>query len=85
MPRGETRDIPDNAVVHNSVIKRMEADPTYRPGNLIIGGGGRGVRVAPPEAGTGKWQVVRDQGHPVGEVFQKDNTMFSHRVAGGAT
>ncbi|KIX09560.1 uncharacterized protein Z518_00640 [Rhinocladiella mackenziei CBS 650.93] len=42
LPMGETRDIPADAQIHNSVIKRMQHDPKYRPGNLIIGGGGRG-------------------------------------------
>lgn len=57
LPKGETRDIPANAVVHSSVIKRMLADPKYRPGNLIVGGGGRGVRHAPEGMGIGKWCV----------------------------
>jgi hypothetical protein len=68
LPRGETRDMPDDAQVHSSVIQRMKADPTYRPGNLIIGGGGRGVRKAPKSAGIGKWHVVRERGDPVGEA-----------------
>jgi len=68
LPKGEVRDVPDDAVVHNSVIKRMEADPNYRPGNLIVGGGGRGVRKAPPEFGMGKWKVVREKDDPIGEV-----------------
>lgn len=55
LPKGETRDIPANAVIHSSVIKRMIADPKYRPGNLIVGGGGRGVRHAPKDMGIGKW------------------------------
>ncbi|KAM0723914.1 hypothetical protein Q7P37_000905 [Cladosporium fusiforme] len=67
LPRGETRDMPDDAQVHSSVIQRMKADPNYRPGNLIIGGGGRGVRRAPQSAGTGKWRVVRERGDPIGE------------------
>jgi hypothetical protein len=32
LPMGETRDMPDNALVHHSVIRRMQADKTYRPG-----------------------------------------------------
>ena len=63
------RDIPENAKIHNSAIRRMEADPTYRPGNLIIGGGGRGIRRAPPERGIGDWEVLRGKGDPVYEVF----------------
>ncbi|KAH8726273.1 hypothetical protein GQ44DRAFT_571521, partial [Phaeosphaeriaceae sp. PMI808] len=73
LPKGETRDIPTNAIIHSSVIKRMLADPSYRPGNLIVGGGGRGVRHAPKEMGIGKWVVICDDGHPIGEcVVRKD-------------
>ncbi|KAH6612650.1 hypothetical protein C7974DRAFT_369601 [Boeremia exigua] len=69
LPKGETRDIPANAHIHSSVIKRMLADPKYRPGNLIVGGGGRGVRRAPEEMGIGRWVCCCDEGHPVGECF----------------
>jgi len=58
LPRGETRDMPDNALVHSSVIHRMQHDSSYRPGNLIFGGGGRVVRKAPKEAGIGHWRVA---------------------------
>jgi hypothetical protein len=71
LPKGETRDIPANAVIHSSVIKRMLADPTYRPGNLIVGGGGRGVRRAPKDLGIGKWVVLCEDGHPVGELLTR--------------
>jgi hypothetical protein len=69
LPKGEVRDIPDNALIHSSVIKRMEADRRYRPGNLIVGGGGRGVRKAPVDMGVGKWVAVQEEGHAVGELF----------------
>lgn len=69
LPKGEVRDIPDDVVVHNSVIRRMLADTSYRPGNLILGGGGRGVRVAPPEFGIGKWKVFREEGDWIGECY----------------
>lgn len=72
LPKGETRDIPDDVVIHNSVLKRMKADPKYRPGNLIVGGGGRGVRTAPSEYGMGKWKVLREEGDAVGEVWVRD-------------
>lgn len=71
LPCGEVRDIPETAKVHNSVIRRMRADPKYRPGNLLVGGGGRGVRKAPESARTGEWVVLRDEGSLVGEVFVK--------------
>ncbi|KAB8343052.1 hypothetical protein FH972_022646 [Carpinus fangiana] len=80
LPCGETRDIPLHAVVHNSVLKRMEADEDYRPGNLIVGGGGRGVRKAPKEHGMGKWKVLREAGDPIGEVLVRDNLDISTKV-----
>jgi hypothetical protein len=42
LPCGEVRDIPENARVHGSVMRRLQIDEKYRPGNLIIGGGGGG-------------------------------------------
>jgi hypothetical protein len=69
LPMGEVRDIPDDVKIHNSVIRRMKADPNYRPGNLIAGGGGRGMRKAPKEMGMGDWVILREEGHPVGEVW----------------
>ncbi|KAF2405393.1 hypothetical protein EJ06DRAFT_502573 [Trichodelitschia bisporula] len=72
LPKGEVRDVPLNVLVHGSVIRRMQADEKYRPGNLIVGGGGRGVRKAPPHLGTGKWKIVREEGDPVGELWVRD-------------
>lgn len=60
LPMGETRDVPFDVVVHNSVIRRMKADEGYRPGNLIVGGGGRGMRRAPRELGIGEWVVCEE-------------------------
>ena len=47
----------------------MEVNANYRPGNLIVGGGGRGVRRAPPELGIGQWVVLKGKGDPVHEVY----------------
>ncbi|ERF68727.1 hypothetical protein EPUS_07145 [Endocarpon pusillum Z07020] len=69
LPAGETRDIPDDAKIHNSVIKRMQEDENYRPGNLIIGGGGRGVKKAGKEYGIGQWKVSGHEGDPIREVY----------------
>jgi uncharacterized protein (DUF2235 family) len=77
LPRGETRDMPDDAQIHSSVIQRMKVDPSYRPGNLIIGGGGRGVRKAPKSAGIGKWHVVRERGDPIGEAVVRAERKLS--------
>ncbi|KAL8778932.1 MAG: hypothetical protein Q9194_001727 [Teloschistes cf. exilis] len=69
LPMGEVRDIPEDAKIHHSAIKRMQANENYRPGNLIIGGGGRGVRIAPKEHGIGEWVIHKNEGDPVGEVY----------------
>lgn len=69
LPRGEVRDVPDNVRVHGSVLRRMQEDENYRPGNLIVGGGGRGVRRAPAEYGIGEWICVADAGDPIGEIW----------------
>ncbi|KAI3392447.1 hypothetical protein diail_5691 [Diaporthe ilicicola] len=71
LPGGEVRDIPDDVKVHGSVIRRMNTDKTYRPGNLIVGGGGRGCRVAPEEYGIGQWECISNHGCPVEEVWKK--------------
>ena len=74
LPCGEVRDIPHTARVHGSVIRRMKLDENYRPGNLIVGGGGRGMRVAPKEHGIGTWECVQDPGDPIGEIWVKKSS-----------
>lgn len=69
LPRGEVRDIPKDARVHVSAVRRMKANSDYRPGNLIVGGGGRGIRRAPAECGIGEWNVLKDQGDVVRETY----------------
>ncbi|KAJ4256755.1 hypothetical protein NW762_008851 [Fusarium torreyae] len=69
LPGGEVRDVPDAVRVHGSVIRRMKMDENYRPGNLIIGGGGRGVRKASAQYGIGDWECVAEHGDPVGEIW----------------
>ncbi|WYZ45753.1 hypothetical protein EsH8_VIII_001069 [Colletotrichum jinshuiense] len=77
LPRGEVRDIPDKVRVHGSVIRRMKLNEKYRPGNLIVGGGGRGCRVAPKEYGIGDWVCVKGEGDLIDEVWvrkSRDNS-----------
>ncbi|EPS29985.1 hypothetical protein POX_b02997 [Penicillium oxalicum] len=69
LPRGEVRDVPMDAEIHVSAIRRMQADPQYRPGNVIVGGGGRGVRVAPASYGMGEWVVFKNEGDGVRETY----------------
>ena len=80
LPRGEVRDVPEDAKIHCSVLHRMRADPNYRPGNLLVGGGGRGVRVAPPEYKMGEWVVLREEGSLVGEVLVKKSNFYPKGV-----
>jgi hypothetical protein len=82
LPCGEVRDIPENARVHNSVIRRMQLDERYRPGNLIVGGGGRGVRIAPKSYGIGDWVCVSEEGDPIGEVWVKKSAVEKAAAAG---
>ncbi|KAJ5174493.1 uncharacterized protein N7482_000370 [Penicillium canariense] len=69
LPRGEVRDVPLDAEIHVSAIRRMQADPKYRPGNVILGGGGRGVRIAPDSHGMGDWVVLKNEGDGVRETY----------------
>ncbi len=71
LPAGETRDIPENAKIHCSAIKRMEEDENYRPGNLIVGGGGRGIKRAPEQFGMGQWKVISNEGDQVREAYAR--------------
>lgn len=76
----EPRDIPYDAKIHNSAIRRMEVDENYRPGNLIIGGGGRGVKQAPKELGIGEWEVWKRKGDPVGEVYVRKKRSLDEKM-----
>ncbi|PLN78615.1 hypothetical protein BDW42DRAFT_140235 [Aspergillus taichungensis] len=71
LPCGEVRDIPKEAQIHVSAIRRMMANESYRPGNLIIGGGGRGVKLAPEKYGIGEWVVKDHHGDPVREIYER--------------
>jgi uncharacterized protein (DUF2235 family) len=73
LPCGEVRDIPENAQIHISAIHKLRTDPNYRPGNLIIGGGGRGVRWAPEEYGIGEWEVCKHEGDLVRQTYIRKN------------
>ncbi|KAL8815503.1 MAG: hypothetical protein Q9223_005361 [Gallowayella weberi] len=80
LPMGEVRDIPEDAKIHHSAIRRMECNENYRPGNLIIGGGGRGVRKAPKELHIGKWTVHKNKGDPVGEVLVREGKSAAQEI-----
>jgi uncharacterized protein (DUF2235 family) len=81
LPRGEVRDVPLDAEIHISAIRRMQADPKYRPGNVIVGGGGRGVRVAPESYGMGEWMVFKNEGDGVRETYVRKSVATKCREA----
>ena len=80
LPMGEVRDIPEDAWIHHSAIKRMEVDPNYRPGNLIVGGGGRGMRKAPKELGIGDWSILKGDNDPVGCAYVRKHESLDLKV-----
>ena len=82
LPMGEVRDIPETAWIHHSAIRRMEANEDYRPGNLIIGGGGRGVRKAPKDRGIGEWEVLKGEGDAVGMTYVRKGARLGRKIDG---
>lgn len=80
LPRGEVRDIPEDAWIHHSAIRRMEHDENYRPGNLIIGGGGRGIRKAAKKHGIGQWEIFKEEGNPIGETFVRKGSSLNAKM-----
>lgn len=86
LPRGEVRDVPASVRIHGSVIRRLEQDETYRPGNLIVGGGGRGVKRAPKECGIGDWTCVAERDDPIGEIWmRRDEALLTSGLMSGQT
>jgi hypothetical protein len=77
--------MPDDAQVHISAIRRMEIVPTYRPGNLILGGGGRGVIVAPKDKGIGEWLPAGYEGDPVRERVVRKPKVVTEKKSHGHT
>lgn len=65
LPRGEERNIPQEAEIHSSVIMRMKTDPQYRPGNLIDNEIEAGKEILP------QLEIFRDQGCPVRETYRR--------------
>ncbi|KAK2804758.1 hypothetical protein FQN49_008842 [Arthroderma sp. PD_2] len=69
LPRGEVRDIPDDAQIHVSALRRLKGRDDYRPGNLILGGGGRGIKKLPKDHHIGEWDVLNHEGCPIRETY----------------
>jgi hypothetical protein len=69
LPLGERRDVPRDAKVHLSAVRRMEANSNYRPDNLIRGK--RWKKKCPREYGIGQWEAYTHCGCPIRETYQK--------------
>ncbi|RMJ22243.1 hypothetical protein PHISP_06883 [Aspergillus sp. HF37] len=69
LPRGERRDIPRDATIHGSVIRRMEVNSKYRPKNLIRRGKGKEKEKGGDE--TEQWEVRAHHGCPVRETYRR--------------
>ncbi|OGM48983.1 hypothetical protein ABOM_003094 [Aspergillus bombycis] len=69
--RGTSRNIPESAQIHVSVRGRINANPNYRPGNLILGDGGRHIRRVSSEHNIGEWSAKRYEGDPVRCVLER--------------
>ncbi|CAI7607116.1 unnamed protein product [Penicillium manginii] len=67
--RGQARDIPLHAHIHASAVHRLQSNTEYRPANMIIGGGGRGVKEVGAEYGIGEWEIIRHGGDPTRETY----------------
>lgn len=73
-PRGERRDIPPDANIHKSAIRRMEADTRYRPANLILGSRRKKGKIS-PRHGIGGWEVHSNRGSPAREIYRRKWTV----------
>ncbi|GKZ81422.1 hypothetical protein AnigIFM56816_005941 [Aspergillus niger] len=69
LPLGERRDLPKEAKIHGSVIRRMKTNEQYRPENLLRDGKGKSKR--PLERGIGAWEVYANKGCPVRETYRR--------------
>ena len=63
LPMGDTRDIPDEAVIHGSVIQRLQGNEHYRPQNLILGGGIELRMGRRAQFDISKWELVPETEH----------------------
>ncbi len=64
-PAGEARDIPEDAEIHNSVIRRMKADDKYLPSNLM-----KLARRNGQTEGIGGWEIAGHTGSLVRETYR---------------
>ncbi|GAB1214821.1 hypothetical protein ATERTT37_003991 [Aspergillus terreus] len=69
LPLGERRDVPKDAKIHVSAIRRMKINPQYRPKNLLRDD--KGKNGPPLEHGIDTWEVHAHPGCPVRETYRR--------------
>lgn len=73
LPLGERRDIPEDATIHVSALRRLKANSNYRPKNLIRGGreGKRKEKGSAVGHEIEEWEVYAHRGCPVRETYRR--------------
>lgn len=71
LPLGERRDIPGDATIHASAMRRMDVNSKYRPKNLIRWGKGKEKEKEKggDETAGGQWEVCAHHGCPLRETY----------------
>ncbi|RHZ58933.1 T6SS phospholipase effector Tle1-like catalytic domain-containing protein [Aspergillus thermomutatus] len=60
--RGSRRPLPKDAKIHGSVIRRLRADPGYRPYNLGLGNKPNEMDKAEEDREIGEWRQIENDG-----------------------
>ncbi|KAH1788599.1 hypothetical protein KXX36_006044, partial [Aspergillus fumigatus] len=60
--RGSRRPLPKDAKIHGSVIRRLRADPGYRPYNLGLGNKPNEMDKAEEDRNIGEWRRIENDG-----------------------
>ncbi|KAJ5919357.1 hypothetical protein N7466_010300 [Penicillium verhagenii] len=73
LPLGETRDIPEDAKIHVSALRRLRVNSTYQPKNLVRGGRGRQRKEKHSDVDqkAEEWEVHAHRGCPVRESYRR--------------
>lgn len=81
LPLGETRDIPKDAVIHGSAFRRMEADPNYRPKNLVA----KQKAKYSIDHISGGWEVHSHHGCPILATYRRSQLNGDRQMNGLTT
>lgn len=73
---GKERDVPADARLHVSAIRRMESDESYRPANLIMDDGIRSADRNPKQYSKEDWIVHRYAGDEAREIYVRRQTQI---------